>query len=277
MKRFAKHLYHIAKAVKHKYNTIKFSLSYHTSTIFSILSGSRSKSRSFLHSLKGKYAGKRCFVIGNGPSLNVHDLEMLQNEVTFTSNRIYNIFERTAWRPTYYAVFDDAVAADPDTITHANLFECDGKFFREQSWLTSRKYKNACFIHSQHDRKYLKEPAFSQDISKEIYTIATVTYTLIQIARYMGFDEIYLLGVDHKYAREQKADGTVIENQDIRSYFGNQQKQEKSVVGASWEMELAYQYAERYSRENNFRIFNATRGGYLEVFERVDLDSLFRS
>lgn len=277
MKQFRMCLRYIVKSARRVYHAVKFPLFYHASTAFSVLSGSRSKSRKFLRSLRGKYVGKRCFVIGNGPSLNVQDLEMLNNEVTFASNRIYNIFEQTTWRPTYYAVFDDTIVADPDTIAHANLFECEGKFFREQSWLASRKYKNACFIHSAYDRKYLKKPAFSQDMSKEIYTIATVTYSLIQIARHMGFDEIYLLGVDHKYAREQKADGTVVENQGTRSYFGNQLKQEKSVVAASWEMEIAYQYAERYSRENNFRIFNATRGGYLEAFERINLDSLFRS
>lgn len=277
MKQLAKRLYRIARSAKHMYDRITFPLFYRMSSLLSVLSGSRRRSRRFLRSLKGKYAGKRCFVIGNGPSLTVQDLEMLNGEVTFASNRIYNIFPQTSWRPTYYAVFDDAIAADRDTVAHANQFECAGKFFREQSWLKSRKYKNACFIHSKYERKYLNDPAFSTDVSKEIYTIATVTYSLIQIARHMGFDEIYLLGVDHKYAREQKVDGTVVEHQDTRSYFGNQQKQEKSVVAASWEMEIAYQYAERYSREHNFRIYNATRGGYLEVFERINLDSLFRS
>ena len=118
----------------------------------------------------------------------------------------------------------------------------------------------------------MDEPAFSTDLTKGIYTIATVTYTLIQLARYMGFTEIYLLGVDHKYANEIKKDGTVVKNEGVKSYFGNQQKLENNIVAASWEMELAYQYAEKYSRENGFRIYNATRGGYLEVFERISLE-----
>ncbi len=39
-------------------------------------------------------------------------------------------------------------------------------------------------------------------------------------------------------------------------------------------MEVAYEYAEKYSREHGFRIYNATRGGYLEVFERVNLNDV---
>ena len=44
--------------------------------------------------------GKRCFVIGNGPSLKVSDLERIKNEDCFAANRIFKIFPNTTWRPT---------------------------------------------------------------------------------------------------------------------------------------------------------------------------------
>lgn len=37
-----------------------------------------------------------------------------------------------------------------------------------------------------------------------------------------------------------------------------------------------YQAARRYAETHGIKIYNATRGGELEVFERVDFDSLFR-
>ena len=53
--------------------------------------------------LKDTKIGKRCFIIGNGPSLKAEDLSKLykNNEITFAFNRIYHIFDQTKWRPTY--------------------------------------------------------------------------------------------------------------------------------------------------------------------------------
>ena len=79
--------------------------------------------------------------------------------------------------------------------------------------------------------------------------------------------EINLVGKDE--------DGTIVKNDGIKSYFGEKNHEAENIAVSSWQMEIAYQYAEKYSRENGFRVYNATRGGYLEVFERVDFDSLF--
>ena len=61
-----------------------------------------------LAALKNIHKGERCFVIGNGPSLTANDLQILhENQViTFATNRVYNIFEQTEWRPTYYVSED---------------------------------------------------------------------------------------------------------------------------------------------------------------------------
>lgn len=56
--------------------------------------------------LKNQYVDKRCFIIGNGASLRVEDIDLIKEEVTIASNRIYNIFSNTSWRPTIYMVED---------------------------------------------------------------------------------------------------------------------------------------------------------------------------
>lgn len=263
------------RAIKHFYHRLVTVASYWISEVVVRVSGNRRKSKEKLEKLKNKHSGQRCFIIGNGPSLTKEDLELLSNEVTFASNRIFRIFDQTKWRPTYYAVFDDSIASAEDLTQFVNQLRCEAKFVREQGWRSNRKLKDVCYIHSWHSRKYLKNPCFSKDLTKGIYTIATVTYSMIQIARYMGFSEIYLLGVDHKYRNELKKDGTVVTNEKTKSYFGQEGKHEKSVVAASWEMEEVYRYVENYAKENNFCIYNSTRGGCLEIFERVDLDNLF--
>lgn len=52
-----------------------------------------------LKKLKNIHLGKRCFIIGNGPSLKAEDLSKLykNNEITFAFNRIYHIFDQTKW------------------------------------------------------------------------------------------------------------------------------------------------------------------------------------
>ena len=241
------------------------------------ISGKGKKSRAMLLSLKGKYEGKRCFILGNGPSLTKGDVEKLKNEVTFASNRVYKIFENTDWRPTYYAMIDEGTAQAEGVAENVSLIPAI-KFFRTEGWFAYKKIKGeTCYIHSWHSRKYLKKPAFSMELDKGIYTIATVTYVLIQLAVWMGFKEIYLLGCDNAYRIERNKDGSITTHAERKSYFGNQEKENSTSIGAAWEFNIAYEYAEKFSRENGFRIFNATRGGMLEAFERKNLDEILKT
>ena len=52
----------------------------------------RRDSNAKLRSYKNKFAGERCFVVGNGPSLNNMDMSKLSDEYTFGMNRIFLMF-----------------------------------------------------------------------------------------------------------------------------------------------------------------------------------------
>ena len=238
--------------------------------------GLKKESKDCLSNLKDKYKGQRCFVIGNGPSLTVEDLEHLKDEVTFASNGIYKIFAKTDWRPTYYAIFDEGVGKRKDIAENASKLSCL-KFFRQEGYLVYRKIAGPkCYIHSWYSRKYLDRPEFSENLLEGVYSIATVTYCMIQIARWMGFEEIYILGADNRYAYSRLKDGTVVKNEGVASYFSEtgEKMPDPSSAVSTWEMDAAYEYAEKYSKEHGFRIYNATRGGFLEKFERVSLDEV---
>lgn len=241
------------------------------------INGKKKSSEAYLKSIKDKYKGQRCFVLGNGPSLTPEDLDKLKGEVTFASNRIFNIFDKTDWRPTYFGMLDEEVANMEGVINGINSFECEKKFALQEGYYIFKKFKgDTCFLHGWYERKYLDNPGFSEDLEEGVYCIATVTYMLIQIARYMGFDEIYLLGLDNRYAYSRLRDGRVIRNEGVANYFGEKgiaMPDPKNAVD-TWELDIAYEYAEKYSRKHGFRIFNATRGGFLEKFERVNLDEV---
>ena len=103
----------------------------------------------------------------------------------------------------------------------------------------------------------------------------TVTYVLIQIAVYMGFKEIYLLGVDHSFSRELLPDGSLKINDGVINYFQSNYSKSNDTPARIKHMDLAYMQARMYCELNGIRICNATRGGKLEIFERVDFDKLF--
>lgn len=255
---------------------IKYDIKAFLSRIEVMLNGKKGTSIRYLKSVKDSHMGERCFVLGNGPSLKASDLDKLIGEISFASNRIYKIFPETQWRPTYFGMIDEGVMASPGVIDGVNAIECEKKFFFEESYYVAKKCTgNNCFLHSWYKRKWLDDPHFSDELTKGIYSIATVTYMHLQIAAYMGFRKIYLLGVDNSYGKERDKNGNVIIKERAKSYFGKQDKTENAVIGDTWEAEIAFNYAEKYSRENGFRIYNATRGGALEAFERVDFDSLF--
>lgn len=228
-----------------------------------------------IEQLKDSFKGKRCFIIGTGPSLTVSDLEKLQNEFTFGTNRIYELFDQTDWRPTFY------VNQDADLI----------KKFSEKIKDIKTEYKflpidfkdlfddeNIFYFVLRHKDYYPNKAPFSKDISKYLSQGFTVTYGAIQIAAYMGFSEICLIGIDHNYNIIRDAKGNVIRNETENNY----PKGMKDYINIRnlprvAETTIAYETAERISKQMGMKIYNATRGGKLESFERKNLEDILES
>lgn len=231
------------------------------------------KNIGIIRSYKNKYYGNSCFVIGNGPSLRPEDLTILADNhiVTFAANRIYNIYSQTDWRPDFISISDDGLSMDKKHICNMNFSYTQFCFARNQFTWRLRKIKSPkCFLNTDYRRSLLETPGFSSEPDKLIYDIATVTYYNLQLAAYMGFKNIYLLGCDSSYSLDKKADGTIVKNCAIPDYFHyGSTPQTSPVIAATYEMDIAYEHARQYSETHDFFIFNATRGGKLELFKRV--------
>lgn len=226
-----------------------------------------------------KYLGKRCFIVANGPSLTPQDLDVLHNngEITFGMNRIYKMFDKTDWRPTFYVCEDELIAKEQQI--EINAIESTEKFIPiELKWWHGIEILNALYFHLNYKQENAFPYSFSPDIAHQIDCRGTVTFTCIQIAAYMGFSEIYLLGVDHNYQKTIDINGNVIVDPNVKDYFceGYDDDIKDVVVHDMGKNTLAYLDAKKYcdTTQKNL-IFNATRGGKLEVFQRVDFDSLF--
>lgn len=224
----------------------------------------------YFKEIKNSCKGKRCFIIGNGPSLTSDDLDKLDGEDCFASNHIYKIFDKTNWRPKYYAVTDRYIDLSdcPDKNNFRNVFI--GSYRRR---FNKDDFDNAVCLRT-HQMLSGKKCKFSDDIEKCVYITNTVSYVLMQIAVYMGYSEIYLLGFDHNYSLEIDEHGVIVKNDNVRSHYYSGSND--SAVADIRSMTMSYYKMRDYCRENGIVIKNATHGGKLEVFERVNLDELLK-
>jgi hypothetical protein len=236
-----------------------------------------------IKALKGKFKGKRCFILGNGPSLNKCDLSLLENEYSFGVNGIFYKTEEMGYKPTFYVVEDSHVIKD--NFEKINEFDVPYKFFpvNYKSYISNKK--NVLFF-KMNEGFYISHspnfsvPRFSADMSKDIFCGQSVTMLNFQIAYYLGFTEIYLIGMDFSYDIPDTATvngNDIVSNEDDVNhfhpdYFGK---------GKTWHdphldrVLNSYKMMKTIYEADSRRIYNSTVGGKLEVFERVDYDSLF--
>lgn len=239
----------------------------------------RSPDSWYLKTLKGIHDGKRCFIVGNGPSLCASDLDKLKKEYTFASNRIYEIFDQTEWRPSFY------LAVDPDFLKEnrekLNLIDLDHLFLAVgEKDLTGYPVNKVTRIYFNEIMfKIIKPPIWndltsyiSTDISNHFSNGYTVTFQAIQMAIYMGFSEIYLLGVDFNYSTTYDAEGKIHMDESVIDYFTGR-TYPSSLQNYASNLQ-AYSVSREYCDNHNIKIMNATRGGKLEVFERTTLEEI---
>lgn len=223
---------------------------------------------------KGIHSGQRCFIVGTGPSLTVNDLEKLDGEVTIGSNRIFEIFEQTDWRPVYY-MNQDAKLIDKFRDNISDL-QCRRKFMPIDVKKLFEDKEDVSYFVLRHKEFYPKTADFSTHINRFLGQGFTVTYGAIQLAYYMGFKEVYLLGIDHNYAISLDENGVPVYKDGVKEYFTGSKA---SNVGLNLprvvESTMAYITAQRFAQHHsNFKVYNATRGGRLEAFPRVNLDDI---
>lgn len=237
--------------------------------------------------LKDKHKGERCFIIGNGPSLRAEDLELLKDEITFAANRIFTVFSKTSWRPTYYFCTDYLMyGLDHEKI---NEIEADLRFVPIERSLAAGKiydtitYYNRvvnCVSVENGTVVRIKEYGFSEDVEEKVLGGQTVLFDALQFAVYMGFSEIYLLGTDHTYKKEVLSDGTIIEHNVKENHFDKKYDMGLdnaiAVVAPLYAAEIAYKTAKNMCDKRGVLIKNATRGGKLEIFERVEFENIFK-
>lgn len=224
-----------------------------------------------LRAFKNRHLGEDCFIIGNGPSLNKMDLEALNDYHTFGMNKIYLIFKRVDLRLSYLVAVNELVIQQSREVYQS--FPCP-------VFLSHRAVQKV-IPHKDHIYRLLTTGgiswSFAESIERPVYEGCTVTFVAMQLAYYMGFRRVFLVGVDHNFQQTgrpheaQKMEGDDPNHFDP-DYFKGQQWHLADLKGS----ELSYHLADYAYQRSGRRIFDATVGGKLQIFEKISLEDALR-
>jgi hypothetical protein len=232
--------------------------------------------------LRDRHSGETAVIIGNGPSLNETELDVLTGVPTFGVNAIFLAADRLPEPITYYVVEDTMVFKE--NLPAIKAYEAEWKlfpamyrrrfdaseldertvFFRMNSGFYERQTGTVC------------HPRFSLDAAQRVYCGQSVTTINLQLAHWMGFQRIVLIGMDFSYRvpDDSEVAGTYIvsrsddPNHFHPDYFG---------PGKTWKdprldrVFANYRLADEVYRATGREIINATVGGKLELFPRMEL------
>jgi hypothetical protein len=245
--------------------------------------------RSKIRRIADLYKGRRCFVIGNGPSIRRMDISRLQNEITIGSNGVFRMFSEWGFSTTFYTMEDVAQVEDrrselPSVKGSIRLFGLDNSYCISEREDTL--FVNLCrYSHpfDSHWKRYY--PDFSKDLSVCAYLGSTVTYLNLQLAFYLGCDPVYLIGVDHDYGDLPKIfpPGKIEITEEVLEklksiHFDSNYHKLGGRIGVPYvkEQESAFRQARMVFEEDGRSIFNAGIDSKLDVFERKQYSELFQ-
>lgn len=173
-----------------------------------------------LKDVKDVHKGERCFILASGPSINKHDLSVLQDETCIAVSQFFLHPQIESIKPKYHCF---APQHEPfDNTTNRIIFDNYRKFysFPVKCFIGTTPFTYSYYNFLAKNPEYnvdsyfidysravdLNEHNFRSnevwDITERPFLIRTVIYEAIQLAYYMGFKEIYLLGVDHDYLKD---------------------------------------------------------------------------
>lgn len=257
----------LKSGIERRILNIPHSLSWNAENAFVIKNRQKIKRFSNLHH------GQRCFILANGPSLKKIDLTLLLDEITIGLNRIYLLFEGNDFRPTYYVSINELVLRQFHYEIKSLPFP---KFlnWNERKWF-DKEDENTIFIRTalSFSESFIKDPL------QPLSTGGTVTYVALQLAYFMGFSEVILIGLDHSFYDKGLPNKIEIQS---KTEDTNHFAPDYFPKGVKWQLpdltrsEMAYQLARKEFERDGRKIFDATEGGKCEVFEKIEFNTLFK-
>ena len=231
--------------------------------------------------LKNIHSGKRCFVIGNGPSIKNDNLKLLRDEITFFVNRSFLLDDYKYIKPTYHVIVDPKLGTGEwpikflDQIREINP---DVTFILNAEWRHKDIFKP--YLNWNIHWVYLKKSFTRFTVKKvnlqKINFGGAVVESAVIAAIYMGLKNIYLYGVEFN--------GLFYELLGLDSHFygKNPENQNKSMYDISKDLMFhsialrRWGYLNKYCKKNNINLKNLTPKGVLDI-DRLNFLAVLKS
>lgn len=250
---------------------------------------------------KNIHKGKRCFIIGNGPSVNRVDFSSLKNEVVFTVNQLSRRSDFAElcsdchiWADERFFTIDEKRPEDMELLDAMKKVRVGEKkptvFYKTSAYDMVKKFRLDEYL----DIYYFSEMGFKDiscgidfDFCKSVPEFSTVVHYAILLAVYMGFEDIYLLGCD--------CTGIVntvrsrIASSDSMEYAYNISENERKRMEKSNSMypiqdELRwyanifddYEALKKYCLSKGVNLSNATESSLIDCLPKVSLDDVLK-
>ena len=237
----------------------------------------------WLANAKNIHDGKRAFIIATGPSLNDLDLSKLKGEIAFGVNGTYMLDNVDL---TYFAYVSNWW--HKDHLEGIRNVRCQRRFLPveyqeelESSTPTSWYRKIIPPYHSHYGIRLPIPRGFSHHPENYIHAGGTVIFVCLQLALYMGFKEVIIIGLDHSYTRSdgtkhEKSPGYMDVRGDDKSHFIKGYFKEGAKAHIDLDaMERGYALALKAFQKRGKKLLNASTRTELKIIPRVCYDDLW--
>lgn len=227
-----------------------------------------------LRHFKDKHKGERLFVVGNGPSLNRTNLNLMRGFQSIAMNRISLIYPRTSWRPTYYLfcssnVRDERWGEDWIESVNAAIDEQPVSAFIWERFADVVKARDKITeIRSMSEMEIGTCGTFSRNADQHISKTGTTMNAAFQLAYYMGFSQIIILGADLNWVTGgDKGD-------DHNHFDSNYRAQIPDGLRERIRMRRTHEVAKSVFNAAGIEVINATPETFLDIYPMADLKEI---
>jgi len=254
---------------KISWDRLRHNLRFGVSYLIQSLTSFPAKEQTKILTFRNRHKGETGFLIANGPSLNEINLDLLKGFPTIGMNRIY----LKDFSPTYYVLEDHLVAED--NAKEISGLQGSAMFIPRDIGYCIKDSKNIHYVNFV--RRYKPFPQFSRDFHEKAYWGGTVTFLGLQLAYFLGFKKIYIVGLDHSYktpSRDRTITSQIADpNHFDPRYFGPGKRYHFPDLEI---MEMSYRLAKEVFERDGRSVLNATPGTKLDIFEKISFEKAIK-
>lgn len=224
---------------------------------------------------KNIHAGKRCFILGTGPSLNQltdNQINVLNDEIVIGVNSLYRSEIGCKITPKYYALMDNLYWEQ-----WSNTFAEVSNQYKENLpiFITDLRAKHLVEKVTNNTAIYLYSKKYptnnmSSDLDKNIYGAMNVVSFSILSAMYMGFSEIYLLGCDYSAFCTQGKGHCYDDKSELSDFNYNL----AFYLRFYWIITEFHYLIAKLAKQKKVKVVNLTPNSLLDAYPRISVSSV---